>query len=282
MSAEHQQRVDEHFQSHANRWREFYEESSIEGEIYQRRLAMVLGWVDELGRPAGERVLEIGCGAGVTAVALAQRGLLVEAMDSTAAMVCATRERAAGAGVSPSLACRLGDAHRLAFGDGAFGLALAIGVVPYLHSPEIALKEMARVLKPGGMLLVTAGNRSRLDHLLDPWLSPPLQPAKKVVRTILLRRQRPVESPPPRLRLGSLRELDGWLASAGLTRVRTKAVGFLPLTFHYRRVLGEGSSIRLNRWLQWLADRDLPGVRSSGMDYLVLASKADAPRAERS
>jgi len=140
---------------------------------------------------------------------------------------------------------------------------------------------MARVLKPGGVLLATAGNRSRLDHLLDPWQSPPLQPAKKIVRTILLRRPAP-DSPAPALRLGSLRELDGWLTPAGLTRVRTKAVGFLPLTFHYRRVLGEGSSIRLNRWLQWLADRDLPGVRSSGMDYLVLASKAGAPRAERS
>ena len=272
-SAEHQKLVDADFQSHAARWREIYEEVSVEGAIYRERLAVVLRWVDELAMPLGEQILEIGCGAGVTVVPLAQRGYLVEAVDSVEGMLNSTRQSAAGAGVDSSVFTSLGDAHSLAFPESAFGLVLAIGLIPYLHSPMKALGEMARVLKPGGFLLVTAGNRWRLNHALDPWLCPALQPAKRAVRAILRRSRMPRSGPP--LRLGSLRELEGWLSSVGLTKVKAKTVGFSPLTFHRRPVFGERTSIRLNRWLQWLADHNVPIIRSSGMDYIVLARKKD-------
>jgi ubiquinone/menaquinone biosynthesis C-methylase UbiE len=274
-TAEQQKLVDSHFQSYAGRWREVYEESGIEGAIYRKRCAVVLRWIDELAMPLREHVLEIGCGAGVSVVALAQRGYLVAAVDPVAEMLNSTRQHAASAGVSFSVSASLGDAHSLAFRGDAFGLVLAIGVIPYLHSPKKALREMARVLKPGGFLLVTAGNRSRLNHTLDPWLCPVLQPAKRVLGSIRRRFWRPsVESVWPALRLGSLRELEGWLSAVGLVKVKATTVGFEPLTFHYRPVFGERTSIRLNRWLQALADHNVPGVSSRGMDYIVLARKA--------
>jgi len=275
-SAEHQKLVDADFQSHAARWREIYEEASVEGTIYRERLADVLTWVDELAMPLGERILEIGCGAGMTVVPLAQRGYLVEAVDSVEDMLNSTRQYAVGAGVGSSVFTSLGDAHSLTFPESAFGLVLAIGLIPYLHSPMKALGEMARVLKPGGFLLVTVGNRLRLNHVLDPWLCPALQPAKRAVQAILRRsprhRSEPTRSP---LRLDSLRELEGWLSSVGLPKVKAQTVGFQPLTFHCRPVFRERTSIRLNRWLQWLADHNVPIIRSSGMDYIVLARKKD-------
>ena len=272
---EQQKLVDAHFRSHAARWKAIYGEAGVEGAIYRERLMVVLRWLDELAVPLGERILEIGCGAGVGVVALAQRGYLVDAVDSVAAMLSSTQEYAASAGVRSSVFTSLGDAHNLAFPGGAFGLALAIGVMPYLHSPKEALREMARVLKPGGFLVVTAGNQWRLNHAIDPWLCPALQPAKRVVRAILRHSRRPAAERPitPPLRLGSLRELEGWLLSVGLAKVNAKTVGFLPLTFYRRPVFGEPTSIRMNRWLQWLADHDVPGIRSSGMDYIVLARK---------
>jgi hypothetical protein len=51
-------------------------------------------------------------------------------------------------------------------------------------------------------------------------------------------------------------------------------VGFQPF-FRYRRFFGETTLVGLNRWLQWLADHNVPGIRSSGMDYIVLARKRD-------
>jgi len=271
---EQQKLVDAHFQLHAAQWRKVYTEASTEGAIYRERSAAVLRWVDDLAMPRVDRVLEIGCGAGVIAVALARRGYLVEAVDSVADMLSATRRCADGAGMGSSVVASLGDTHNLAFADSAFGLVLAIGVLPYLHSPQQALAEMARVLKPGGYLLVTVGNRSRLNHVLDPWLCPALQPVKRALRATLRRFRRPrSEAAAPSLRLDSLLELERWLSSIGLAKVKVTTVGFPSLTFHYRRIFGDRTSITWNRWLQRLADHNVPGIRSSGMDYLVLARK---------
>ncbi len=274
VEASQQQLVDTHFRAHVGEWRDVYNEAFVEGAIYRKRQEIVLGWIDELAMPTGEKVLEIGCGAGKCTAALAQRGYLVHAMDSVPGMLDATQQYAIQAGLESSISIGLGDAHDLAFRDGRFAAVVAIGVIPYLHSPQKALREMARVLKPGGFLLVTAGNRWRLNHLLDPWFSPPVQPAKRVLGAMLYRFRKPrLEQHSPPLRLDSPGELGRWLCSVGLVKGKTTTVGFPPLTFHGRPIFGERTSFRLNHWLQGLADRNVPAIRSSGMDYIVLAKK---------
>ena len=84
--AEHQALVDTHFHSRVTQWRDVYEQQDVEGAIYRKRLDIVLRWIDELAIPTGEKVLEIGCGAGRCTVALAQRGYLIHAMDSIEGM----------------------------------------------------------------------------------------------------------------------------------------------------------------------------------------------------
>jgi len=273
--ATQQRLVDSHFHSHAAQWRDVYQQAGVEGAIYRKRLEIVLDWIDNLAIPAGETVLEIGCGAGRCTVALAQRGYLVQAIDSVPGMLDSTKQLAAQAGVQSSVSISLGDAHNLTFEDDAFGLVLAIGVMPYLHSPQKALREIARVLKPGGFLIVTAGNRWRVGNVLDPWICPPLQPAKRVLRAMLQRFRKPrTERPRPQLRLDSRPDFERWLSSLGLVKLKLRTVGFPPLTFRGRPVFGERTSIRLNNWLQGLADRDVPAIRSSGMDYIALARKS--------
>src|SRR2546429_4178898 len=53
-----------------------------------------LGLVDELALPSGSHILEIGCGAGLTTIALAQRGFTVQAVDTVDRMVALTRQAA--------------------------------------------------------------------------------------------------------------------------------------------------------------------------------------------
>jgi ubiquinone/menaquinone biosynthesis C-methylase UbiE len=276
-SAEHQKAVDAHFGAHAAQWKEVYEESGIEGAIYRKRLETVLSWIDELALPAGEQALDIGCGGGASVVALAQRGYVVQAIDSAPEMLNSTRRALGRAGLSDSVLTKLEDVHNLGFPEDSFGLILAVGVIPYLHSPRKALEEMARTLKPGGFLLVTAGNRWRLNHALDPWLCPALQPVRRVARAAVtrFRRTRTQVSGPP-LRLDTLRELERWLCSVGLTKVKAQTVGFQPLRFRGRPIFEERTSIKLNRWLQKLADYNVPVIRSTGMDYIVLAGKKDS------
>jgi ubiquinone/menaquinone biosynthesis C-methylase UbiE len=273
---EHRTLVDAHFQRHATEWKDVYEQASVEGAIYRKRLAIVLEWIDTLAMPVGEKVLEIGCGSGRSAVALAQRGYLVHAVDSVEDMLNSTRQHAAEAGVSSSVSTSLGDAHILSFPESTFGLVLAIGVVPYLHSPEKCLREMARVLSPGGYLLVTAGNRFRLNYFINPWLFPPFQPVKRILRTLLRRSRIPEsESKWPPIRSDSLRMLDRWISSACLTRIKTTTVGFPPIAIRSWRILGDRASVKLNERLQSLVDRNVPGIRSTGMDYMVLARKSE-------
>lgn len=281
-STQQQQRVNAHFQAHAAEWKRVYEHATVEGAIYRERLALVLKWVDELALPRGERVLEIGCGAGLCTIALAERGYIVCAIDSVAQMLQSTRRLAADAGASGAVFATAADAHDLAFSEGSFGLVLATGVLPYLHDAPAALKEMARVLRPGGVLVVTAGNRWRLNDALDPWLCPALARPRAVLRGVLQRvgRRRAVPAPPV-LELVSFRTLRAWVSSAALTTRKAATVGFQPWTLHRRPVFREAVSLRLHGLLQWLADRRVPGIRWSGMDFVVLARKEPAVAADR-
>jgi 2-polyprenyl-3-methyl-5-hydroxy-6-metoxy-1,4-benzoquinol methylase len=273
-SAEHRTLVDTHFHSRVTQWRDVYEQEGLEGAIYRKRLDIVLRWIDELAIPPREKVLEIGCGAGRCTVALAQRGYLIHAMDSVEGMLNSTQKHASEAGVSSSVTTSLGDAHNLAFPDGSFGLVLAIGVIPYLNFPQKGLSEMVRVLRPGGFLVVTAGNRWRLNDVLDPWGCPLVQPARKLIGAIFrrFRKARTDDAGLP-LRLDSLRRVDQWLSRIGLLKIKATTVGFPPIRLRGRPIFGEQRSLRLNNRLQELVDRDVPWIRSSGMDYIVLTKK---------
>ena len=273
-SAEHRTLVDTHFHSRVTQWRDVYEQEGLDGAIYRKRLDIVLRWIDELAIPTQERVLEIGCGAGRCTVALAQRGYLIHATDSVEGMLNSTQGHASEAGVSSSVTTSLGDAHNLAFPDGSFGLVVAIGVIPYLNFPQKGLSEMVRVLRPGGFLLVTAGNRWRLNDVLDPWGCPLVQPAKKLIGAIFrrFRKARPDDAELP-LRLDSLRKVDRWLSRIGLLKIKATTVGFPPIRLRGRPIFGEQTSTKLNNRLQELVDRDVPWIRSSGMDYIVLTKR---------
>src|SRR6266567_5002159 len=94
-----QAEVNAYFQAQSSYWNEVYASESLYAEIYRARQTAALAWVDELALAAGSRVLEIGCGAGFLSVALAQRGLRVQAIDSTEAMVDLACRHAGEAGM---------------------------------------------------------------------------------------------------------------------------------------------------------------------------------------
>ncbi|REJ05522.1 class I SAM-dependent methyltransferase [Microbacterium bovistercoris] len=100
------------------------------------------------------RVLDIGGGSGVHAVALQGDGYDVELIEPVPKHV----ERASEAGV----AARVGDARALPYEDGSFDAALLLGPLYHLASAEdrlTALREAARVVRPGGMVLAAGLSR---------------------------------------------------------------------------------------------------------------------------
>ena len=82
-----QEQVTQEFELTAEDWRTIYEEESVYALIHRERQTIALDWIDGLGLPEGTPVLEVGCGAGLTAVALAGRGLNVTAIDAAPAMI---------------------------------------------------------------------------------------------------------------------------------------------------------------------------------------------------
>lgn len=276
---EQQEQVNAYFQSQSSYWKDVYSSSGVQGEIYRNRQAAVLTWIDSLALAPNSHVLEIGCGAGFMAIALAERGFHVHAIDSTEAMVELARRHAAERGIAaPLLSLKVGDVYALDFEDGFFDLVLAIGVIPWLERPELAMREMARVTRPGGHVILTADNSARLIYLLDPWKNSALKPLRKRVKRALeragLTHRSSDETNPGLLILHDHRFIDDTLGSAGLVKIRSMTIGFGPFSFLRRKAIPEPLSTALHRRLQRLADRSVPVFRSTGTQYLVLVRKS--------
>ena len=102
----------------------------------------------------GDRVLDVGCGLGHELARLSRRvGTegLVFGVDANPYTIAEARRRAAGENVTVAL--DVGDAQHLAFADDFFDLCRTERVLRYLESPEAALREMARVVRPGGFVV---------------------------------------------------------------------------------------------------------------------------------
>lgn len=267
-------KVTAYFQTKSSYWKDVYSATGVYPEIYSDRHKAILAWIDDLGLPPDSRVLEVGCGAGFMTIALAERGLRVEAIDSSEAMVELARQHAREGGVDNLISLELGDVYLLASPGSSFDLVIAIGVLPWLDKPETAMREMARVAKPGGYVIVTADNRNRLSNLLDPLLNPAVVPLKRGVKKLLDRvRLRRLSLKDVGVTFRSCRFIDGALARAQLEKTKSMTLGFGPFSLFRRTIIPERVGILLHRRLQQLAARNTPIFRSTGSQYLVLARK---------
>jgi len=117
--------------------------------LWKRRVVRLAGGV------AGRRALDVCCGTGDLALALARQGAAVVGLDFTEAMLEVARERShrlPSTMRAPEFVC--GDAMRLPFPDAAFDVVTVGYGLRNLARWESGLAEMWRVLRPGGRLVV--------------------------------------------------------------------------------------------------------------------------------
>jgi 2-polyprenyl-6-hydroxyphenyl methylase/3-demethylubiquinone-9 3-methyltransferase len=147
----------------------------------------------------GVSVLDIGCGAGFLANALAREGLRVTGIDASESSLAV----AARFDETKSVRYERHDARALPFPDGSFGVACAMDVLEHVEEPRALIAEASRVLKPGGLFFFHTFNRT-----FAAWLF-----AAKGLELI-------VKNTPKNLHVSRLfirpDELRAWCAEAGL------------------------------------------------------------------
>ncbi|HET7366274.1 MAG TPA: class I SAM-dependent methyltransferase [Burkholderiales bacterium] len=121
--------------------------------IAQKRIAL------EFLPPRLERVLDIGCGPAVLAADLLERAGEYCGIDLSPQMIALGRSRMAAAACGSRCTLSVGDAEALAFADGSFDAIVALGLLEYLPSYASALREICRVLRPGGVAVLAVPNR---------------------------------------------------------------------------------------------------------------------------
>jgi ubiquinone/menaquinone biosynthesis C-methylase UbiE len=128
---------------------------------------------------SGERVLEVGCGGGFYAYEAAQcvgRTGRVCAVDLSADQIAAAQARCAELEWAE---CRVGDAAKLPYGNEEFTALYGVQVFEYVVKLDDALREICRVLRPGGRVVILATNWSsvvwhseqpeRMEQVLSAW-----------------------------------------------------------------------------------------------------------------
>lgn len=202
----------------------------------QRRVEVLVDTFLTDDMVAGKRVLEVGCGLGFFSERLVQRGAHLIASDLGPNLVERTRRRVRCEAV-------VADALRLVeqFGPNTFDLVLSSECIEHTPEPELALEQMASVLRPGGYLSVSTPN------LL--W-----QPVVRMASRLKVREFDGLEN------FSTLGSMKRALAKNGVEIVRAEGLHLYPFQFKMHA---------LSRWF----DRRLQALRPLMINICVLGYK---------
>ncbi len=131
---------------------------------WYRWVAMQVPW------PARARVLEVGCGAGwlwAEASAHLSGGLDLTLSDLSRGMVVEAVERVGGLGRHRRVEGRVADAQALPFTPDCFDVVVANHMLYHVPDPRMAVAELARVVRPGGVVIAGTVGPSHLRELDD-------------------------------------------------------------------------------------------------------------------
>lgn len=117
----------------------------------------------------GVRLLDVGCGGGYLAEALARAGASVAGVDLSSSTIEAARRHAAAAGLS--IDYRAADATALPFADGAFDVVVSSDFLEHVSDRlDTVIAEQVRVLRAGGVLAFETVNRTLRARVVLVWL----------------------------------------------------------------------------------------------------------------
>jgi len=109
------------------------------------------------------RLLDVGCGGGMLAEEFARSGIEVTGIDPAPETIAAARTHASGSGLR--IRYEVGSGELLPFPEGFFDYAACCNVLEHVDDPDSVIGEIARVLRPGGLLFFHTINRTLISRV---------------------------------------------------------------------------------------------------------------------
>lgn len=116
-------------------------------------------WIDERAPVAGRRLLDVGCGGGILAEAMARRGAQVTGIDLGEAPLAVARLHGIESGVAVDYRCIAAEALA-AEAPGIFDVVTCLEMLEHVPDPAAVVRACAQLVKPGGHLFFSTINRN--------------------------------------------------------------------------------------------------------------------------
>jgi ubiquinone/menaquinone biosynthesis C-methylase UbiE len=143
--------------------KEFYQEPGYY-PILQYRHNYILKRIAELNLPENVKILDIGCGPGQMIADLMQKRYELWGIDISEQMIDIAKRKCAINKPDSAVHFAVGNIEGLEFEDNFFDVIICSGVVEYLKDDSRWIKELLRVLKPGGVLLINITNKYAIGN----------------------------------------------------------------------------------------------------------------------
>ena len=179
-----------------------------------------LGWIDGLAPLAGKRVLDVGCGGGILAEAMARRGASVTGIDLSERPLRVAQLHLVESGLSIQYELRSAEQYSERFA-GAFDVVTCMELLEHVPDPASTVAACARLAAPGGRVFFSTINRNPKAYLFA------------VVGAEYLLRLLP-KGTHDYARFIKPSELTHWCRDAGLEPVELKGMSYNPITGQYR------------------------------------------------
>jgi ubiquinone/menaquinone biosynthesis C-methylase UbiE len=250
------------------KWESVYRSSKFQDDFNDRMMDRVV----RLLQPAPEsRFLDAGCGIGDHSARIGRRGFRCIGVDISDTILETARENISSEGLGERVSFRTEKLERLSFDDDHFDFIHCRGVLMHIPDWERALKELCRVLKPGGKLVVIEANGSSAEAAVV-----------RLVRLLSRRKSKLVRTPgglefwsdqggnPFVVRMADITYLRKFLEALEMRVVRRFATEFWDINRFPRGLIRRGVIAANQIWFSL----DLPASLSCGNAIIALKPHA--------